>query len=397
MFMSDLELVELLVAESDRVERKPSLADRTDIRKVICAFANDLPNHRKPGVVVIGVKDDGTCAGFPITDEVLRTLADMRSDGNILPVPNLTVQERVLDGCTVALVIVHPSDAPPVRYKGTVYVRIGSRLSQASAEEERRLSEKRRSRDLPFDLHPLPSAVIGDIDLDYFERVYLPSAISPEVLEANERTVVQRLVSLRFMTPDPAIPTVVGMLTVGSDPRRFVAGDYVQFVYYEGTDVMAPIKDQAEVDGPLPDLLRQLDEKLQAHIATATDILSQPTEVRHPDYPLAALQQLVRNAVMHRNYDGTNAPVRVSWFEDRIEIQNPGGPFGQVTRDNFGQPGVTDYRNPNLAAVMKDLGYVQRFGMGIEIARKELLRNGNPELEFNLQDTYVLVIVRRTP
>lgn len=45
-----------------------------------------------------------------------------------------------------------------------------------------------------------------------------------------------------------------------------------------------------------------------------------------------------------------------------------GGPYGQVTRDNFGRPGVCDYRNPNLAAVMKELGYVQRFGMGIPLA-----------------------------
>jgi len=394
--MSDQELAELLTSESDRVERKPSLADRTDIRKTICAFANDLPDHLKPGVVVVGVKDDGSCAGFPITDEVLRTLADMRSDGNILPMPNLTVQRRTLDGCEVALVLVQPSDAPPVRYKGVVYVRVGSRLGSASAEEERRLGEKRRARDLPFDLHPLPSATIDDLDTIYFERAYLPAAISPEVLEANERTLAQRLASLRFATPGPDFtPTIVGILAVGSDPRRFVPGDYVQFVRYDGTDIMAPIRDQAEIDGPLPDLLRQLDEKLQAHISVATDIVSEPIEVRRPDYPIAALQQLVRNAIMHRNYDGTNAPVRISWFDDRIEIQNPGGPFGQVTRENFGQPGVTDYRNPNLAAVMKDLGYVQKFGLGIRIARQELQRNGSPDLEFEVQDTYILAIVRR--
>jgi len=119
-------------------------------------------------------------------------------------------------------------------------------------------------------------------------------------------------------------------------------------------------------------------------------------ELRHPDYPIAALQQLTRNAILHRNYEGTNAPVRISWFNDRIEIQNPGGPFGQVTRQNFGQEGLTDYRNPNLAAAMKDLGYVQRFGLGIQIARKELAKNGNPPLEFAIEDSRVLAIVRRS-
>ena len=92
--------------------------------------------------------------------------------------------------------------------------------------------------------------------------------------------------------------------------------------------------------------------------------------MRQPDYPIAALQQLTRNAIMHRSYDASNAPTRITWFDDRIEIQNPGGPFGQVTLDNFGHPGVTDYRNPTIAEVMRNLDFVQKFGVGISTARK---------------------------
>jgi ATP-dependent DNA helicase RecG len=100
---------------------------------------------------------------------------------------------------------------------------------------------------------------------------------------------------------------------------------------------------------------------------------------------------------MHRAYENTNAPVRVTWFNDRIEIGNPGGPFGIVTRDNFGQPGITDYRNPNLADAMKVLGFVQRFGIGIQTARAELNKNGNPDIEFQIEPMMVLAIVRRRP
>jgi ATP-dependent DNA helicase RecG len=100
---------------------------------------------------------------------------------------------------------------------------------------------------------------------------------------------------------------------------------------------------------------------------------------------------------MHRSYEGTNAPVRVYWFSDRIEINNPGGPFGQVTRENFGRPGITDYRNPHVAEVMKTLGYVQRFGIGIALAKAELARDGNPPPEFYPDDSYMLAVVRRRP
>src|SRR5205807_9611684 len=98
------------------------------------------------------------------------------------------------------------------------------------------------------------------------------------------------------------------------------------------------------------------------------------------------IQLLARNAIMHRTYVSSNAPVRITCFNDRIEIQNPGGPFGQVTKQNFGKPGVVDYRNPLLAEAMKVLGYVQCFGVGIQLAQESLRSNGNPSAKFTVED-----------
>ncbi|MDP2646900.1 MAG: ATP-binding protein [Desulfobacterales bacterium] len=395
--MNDHELEKLLFdLESDRVERKASISDMKKIRQAVCAFANDLPNHRLPGVIFIGAKNDGSCAGLTITDELLLTLSDMRSDGNILPMPMLTVQKRTLRGCELAVVITEPSNLTPIRYQGRVWIRVGPRRGIASAEEERRLNEKRRSRDLPFDLHPMSSASLNDLDLDLFQRTYLAAAISPDILEQNARSLEQQLASLRFVTPDsPPIPTVAGLLAVGKSPSDFIPGAYIQFLRLEGADLTDPIADQKPISGPLPQVLRELDEIFRANIRIPMDIISETTEVRRHDYPMVTLQQLIRNAVMHRDYQTSNAPVRVTWFSDRIEIQNPGGPFGQVTRQNFGQPGITDYRNPNIAEIMKNLGYVQRFGVGIQIAQKALSDNGNPQADFQVEDNHVLVTVRR--
>lgn len=395
--MNDRELEILLNdLESDRVERKASVSDRNVIRQAVCAFANDLPNHQQAGVLFIGVNNDGSCANLPITDQLLLTLSDMRSDGNILPFPSIIVQKRTIRGCELAVAIVEPSDAPPVRFNGRVWVRVGPRRATATLEEERRLAEKRRSKDLPFDLQPIASATLDDLDLDLFRRVYLPSSLAIEILEENQRSVEQQLTSMRFATVDPqSKPTILGVLVVGNDPRQFVPGAYIQFLRIDGTDLTDPIKDQKEISGPLSDLLRILDETFQAHISVASDITAQPVELRHPDYPIVALQQLARNAVMHRTYEGTYAPVRITWFNDRIEIQNPGGPFGQVNLQNFGQPGITDYRNPHLAEAMKNLGYVQRFGVGIQLARKELEKNGNPPPEFVVEDAHLLVTLKK--
>jgi ATP-dependent DNA helicase RecG len=397
--MDDQELEVLLQdLESDRVERKVSGADRDKICKAICAFANDLPNHRRPGVLFIGVSDNGNCAHLSITDELLVRLAGMRSDGNITPFPMMTVQKKILHGCELAVIVVEPADAPPVRYRGRICVRVGPRRDIATQQEERRLTEKRRAKDLPFDVQPVASSTLDDLDLDLFRREYLPSMLPIDILEQNQRSIEHQLASVRFITVEPQPrPTVLGLLTVGRDPRQLLPGAYIQFLRLDGTALTEPIRDQKDIDGPLPDLLRTLDEVFHAHIAVALDITAQPTDIRRPDYPIVALQQLARNAVMHRTYEGTYAPVRITWFNDRIEIQNPGGPFGQVTRQNFGHPGITDYRNPHLAEAMKTLGYVQRFGIGIALAQRELRKNGNPPLEFDVQDAHVLAMVKRRP
>lgn len=384
--------------ESDRAERKESFkGDAPDaVRQAICAFANDLPDHRAAGVVFIGVRDDGQPTGLAITDELLRNLASIRSDGNILPLPSMGVEKRKLRGTEVAVITVLPADAPPVRYKGRTYIRTGPRRDIASQQDERILNERRRYHTLPFDLQPVSFATLADLDRNTFESEYLPGAFSNDVLEANQRSFAERLSACRMIeSVETAVPTVLGSLVLGNRPRDLIPCAYIQFLRLDGVDLGAPIIDEASIDGRLGEVLTRIDEKTKAHISTSVDIQSSATETRRADYPLAALQQLIRNAVMHRSYEATNAPVRITWFRDRIEIVNPGGPFGIVTRDNFGMPGVTDYRNPNLAEAMKVLGYVQRFGVGIAMARRLLSESGNPPPEFEPHDTHVLVTIRR--
>jgi len=397
--MDDRELEHLLAdLESDRAERKASASDKRDIHRVICAFANDLSGREQPGVLFIGANNDGSCSNVTIDDQLLNSLSNMGRDGSVHPFPTIQPQKKNLKGCELVVVIVQPSDDTPIRYNQQIWVRVGPTTQLASPEEERRLTEKRRSKDLPFDLRPVSRASREDLDLDLFNREYLPNALHPEVLGQNQRTQEQQLASLRFGTIGPELkPTNLGLLVSGKEPTEYIPGAYVQFARFDGTKITDPIVDEKRISGPLPELLRRLEETLGLNIRVALDIKSQPTEIRRPDYPIVALQQLSYNAVLHRNYEGTNAPVRIYWFSDRIEILSPGGPYGQVTCENFGQPGVTDYRNPHLAEAMENLGYVQKFGMGIPLAREELSKNGNPLPDFQLQATQVLAIVRARP
>ena len=377
--------------ESDRVERKRSAADRSGIHRNLCAFANDLPGRGAPGVIFVGVEDDGRCAGLRIDDRLLRDLAGMKDDGNVLPLPSITVEKRHIDGCDVAVVVVQPSRDTPVRYKGRVWIKVGPTVREASPEEEQRLSERRRGRDLPFDLRPGAAGGIDDLDLDFLRAHYLPSAVAPEVLAQNRRPFDQQLDSLRLLAGGR--PTWGALLAFGRDPQRWVPGARVQFLRIDGSSITDPVRDQKDLTGRLDDVLRRLDELFTLGVSVRTEVAGKPREARRPDYPVTALRQLGWNAVMHRGYEGTHAPTRVHWYAERIEITSPGGLYGRVTAENFGR-GVTDYRNALLAEIMRHLGFAQRFGLGVPLADRALRENGNPPAEFEFQPAQVTVTLR---
>lgn len=399
--LTDIELEALLSdLESDRAERKESWAGNAPEKgcQAVCAFANDLPNHQSAGVLFVGAQENGQPSGFPITDELLTTLADIRSNGNIIPPPTLTVQKRRLKDADMAVVTVLPADAPPVRYKGRIWIRVGPSRRIATAQDERILSEKRRFRDRYFESHPIAACPLSQLSRAIFEQEYLPSAFAPDALAANDRSYEQRLAACGMAASvDEPIPTVLGILCLGISPRTWIPGAYVQFLRIRGTQLTDPVVDEAEIAGALAVTVRRLEEKLKAYLTTSVDFTSGPTEVRLSPYPITALEQLARNAILHRTYEHTNAPVRVYWFDDRIEIFNPGGPFGAVNAENFGQPGRADYRNPQLAAAFKVLGFAQRFGAGIALARKALADNGNPPPEFQIETNFVAAIIRLRP
>jgi ATP-dependent DNA helicase RecG len=205
----------------------------------------------------------------------------------------------------------------------------------------------------------------------------------------------QRLAALR-LTDARGQPTPAAILMLGKTPQDVFPGSYVQALRVEGTSLTDPIADQKTITGTLVDQVRELDLLIRTWNRTRAD-LSGTTRKDISDYPEVAVRQLVRNAIMHRSYEMTNSPVRLSWYGDRIEILSPGGPFGIITPQNFGTESLTDYRNPSLADAMKTMGVVERFGFGISAARQTCAANGNPPPEFDARSTHVLARLRIHP
>ena len=372
---------------SDLVSRKDSLRGGapTRIGQAVCAFANDLPDHRRPGVVFVGVDQDGRPTGADIGDGLLHRLAAIGTDGEIVPPPAIEVGKLRIAAREVAAITVHPSDAPPVRYGGQVWVRTGPRRALASAQDERMLKDRRRYRDAPADTRPVRTATMSDLG---------PAPPGPGAPDARGQTQRERLAAAGFIVSaaDPT-PTVAGVVVLGKRPPDHLPGAYIRFLRIAGTDPADDILADEPCEGPLPAMLRRLDDKLTEHNRPAADAGTDSSEDRRPPYALPALRQLVRNAVMHREYESATAPVRVVWFDDRVEITSPGTPFGLVTPETFGQPGAVDCRNPTVAKAMRALDLAQGYGVGLPRARKELRANDQEDPEFHVTPTGVRCVI----
>ncbi len=392
--MLDTQKISELIAggESVLVEFKQTISSSTleSARKTVCAFSNDISATGQTGHLLFGVSDDGQVLGVQHGDREQQLLAQIRSDGSIVPTPSLTIEEISLGDATLLVIAVTPSSSPPVRYKGTAWIRVGTTASPATPDDERRLVSQRANRNRPFDVRGLDGTSKDDLDTNRFLLEYLPSAVSVEVLQENGRSMDQQLSSLK-LTDSEGLATPAGLLTVGIDPLRQLPGAYIQFRRVAGTRMTDDTLDEARFSGTIDVMVREAEEKLKAHNVSALTIGPEQHE-RQDLYPLRALNQLVRNAMMHRDYEMT-APVRITWFSDRIEILSPGGPFG-IAPDEFGKPGVTSYRNPNIAEVMRNIGLAEKFGVGIELARIWLAENGNPDLELAPSPNFTNVIVR---
>ncbi|MEK7730044.1 MAG: ATP-binding protein [candidate division KSB1 bacterium] len=394
--ITEQELQNLLAdLESDRVERTISTKDTDKFAEALCAFSNDFPTHRAPGYLIIGCDDRGHPTGLQATDQLLQNLAALRSDGNIQPLPAITVGKFSLSDHRgdLAIVEVLPSDLPPVRYKGRVWIRVGPRRAIASESEERILSERRTALAKTFDARPCAGSQLNEILPEIFLITYRVNAIARATIEENNRSLPEQLSALRFYDLNKDCPTFAGLLLFGRNPLQWLPGAYIQFLRVAGTQLSDEIASEQTFSGDLLTVLRELDAFIPLQIQSRPVPISALQESNDQDYPFVALREFLLNAIMHRRYEGSTSPIRFYWFEDRVEIQSPGGLYGEATPENF--PRQNSYRNPVIAEAMKVLGYVNKYGRGVLRAQEVLHRNGNPPAEFKFEANYFLVTARR--
>jgi ATP-dependent DNA helicase RecG len=349
-----MSLVELLKRnEGKTLEFKRDLSSPDGILKCLVAFANTAG-----GIAVIGVEDGSKrVRGVP---DVLRSeekLANLIAD-SIRPrlIPEIEVVPwRKLHVLTVQ---VYPSNTRPHYLERLgpddgVFIRVGStnrRAEELQIEELRHLNWR-----IVFDEQAIPGLKSEAIDFRAASELFAPYR------QLNS----QAWNTLRIVTEHQGrpVPTIGGLLLFGKDRFDRFPDAWIQAGRFAGTN-RARLLDSVEIRSLLPRAAEDAIAFAHKHLTRESTIEGIRREERW-SVPLVAIREGIMNAIVHADYAQQGAPIRLSIFDDRIEIENPGLlPFG-LTIENI-MKGVSKLRNRVIGRVFHELRLIEHWGSGIQ-------------------------------
>ncbi|NJL30091.1 MAG: hypothetical protein HC897_20450 [Thermoanaerobaculia bacterium] len=258
----------------------------------------------------------------------------------------------------------------------------------------------------PFLEQACVSATLADIDPHSFETFVQSLGLPRSASEYLEPGAVIDSIARPLVVPVPASgsseprPTYLALLLFARDPVRFLQGAHVVLSVYSGASRTVSHSQRFDVTGPIPRLVQDVFGRLRPYTGMGIDKSADALSIgqNRPRYSDQVLQEALVNALAHRDYE-SREPTRVSIFDDRIEIMNPGGvrPGIDAHRLLAGK-GNPSWRNPGLATFLLHLGLAQNLGQGLPKILEDtyLLAGRQPELHADAA-TFTVAIPARTP
>jgi len=313
-----------------------------------------LANH-KGGTVLIGI-DTGTgdVLGVPNVDLVVDKIfqaALLVDPPLVLPIP----RTHTLTGLSVLSVSVPQGLPHAYSLDGRYLIRRGQRTVPISSPKLRAMLVARGA--FSFESRIPEDAQLSDIDWEkvdvYRQTLDLPSD------EDLEDLLLRR--GCTRSDKGGQFPTYAALLLFGRHPQQWLPNAAILAARFPGTSFSDAFIKQ-EIRGTLPEQLRQAQAFGRDNLRTAVRLIDLE-RVETPELPLAALREVLVNAVAHRDYNQGGDTIHLHLFADRLEVSSPGILSGPVTMDNMLE--VRFSRNPVIAQVLSDLGFVERLGYGL--------------------------------
>jgi len=377
-FQSELGDIEVKAAQRGTPQR---------LFESLSAFANRTGG----GVILLGLDENRAFEVVGVGD-AHRIIAEVShlSAENMEPAlrPEFTLAE--VEGKPVLAIEVFevPAEQKPCFYKTAglqsgAYIRVGNTNRQMSGYE---VFSYLTARTQPtFDEEPVAEATLADLDRERPEeyvRQLRRARLDAPYLNRPFEEVLKQLRIVRDV--DGVIrPTLAGLLMFGVYPQTFEPQLVITFLHYYGTDEAEKTPrgerflDNRKFEGPIPDMVEAAVNYVMASIRKSS-LIEGLFRRDVPEYPEEAVREVVLNAVAHRDYSPyvRGSYVQVRLFADRLEVQSPGGLYGNVSEENLEEESST--RNGVLMRLMEDLHLVENRGSGIR-AMLEAMRRANLE------------------
>jgi len=361
-------------AEGRRLEFKEKLPTKAEISKTIIAFANDAG-----GILYIGIKDKPRkVIGVP--EDILMEQEEIISNiifDNCHPIISPDISVINVNGLFILKVKVYKGSNLPyyLKSKGKnngTYIRVGS--SNREANEEIILEMERLKRNISFDSEPVLDVDYKKLNIDKFTDTFFE--------ETDEKLDFATLKKLKLITEyQSEFYATNALILLSNDTIKNQLFPYAKLecARFKGTTSDVFI-DQKTINGNLIEQVEQAYEFVLRHINRSATVEGVYTKKKW-EYPVKAIREAIRNAVVHRDYSLSGKDVKIAIYDDMIEITNPGKLLPSIDYSKM-YDRQSDVRNKVLAPVFKHLGIIDQWGNGLQLIGDELAEYPNIKLHW---------------
>ena len=382
-----IEDIQLKKTESNYIEVKSARNGCPKIFDTLSSFSN----QQNGGTIIFGVdeNDDYNVCGVYDAADLQKKIMEQSLQMEPVVRPLCTV--AVFDGKTVVSAEIQEMDnfQKPCFYKGAgrlrgSYVRVadGDRLMT----EYEVYSYEAFKQDIHDELRTNDRAEMTDINTDEYQLYLLELKKNKPHLAKLEEKEINRLQG--FVVDNK--PTVAALMLFSVYPQAYFPQLCITAVSVPGKEMSATgsvgerFIDNKRIEGSITQMLNDALIFVRKNMKVKT-IIDSETGMRNDrtEYPVIAVRELVLNALIHRDYSihTESAPITITMYSDRMEIENPGGLYGRMTLDSLGFVSA-DTRNPYIAGALEIMGETENRYSGIPTIRSAMKNAGLPQPVF---------------
>lgn len=355
------------MSESQNIEYKNSWHD--DYLKWICGFAN-----AQGGLIFIGKDDSGNVVGIDDYKKLMDDIPNkIRNAIGIMAEVNLYEET----GKYFIEIVTQPYSVP-ISLRGRYYFRSGSTKQELTGASLNEFLLKKSGK--TWDDVIEPRAGFEDID-EKTVSTYLKASENAGRLPENERLALPELLEKLRLTENGQLKRAA-LILFGKDPGRFYPNSFVKIGRFGSNE--ADIKFQETEEGNIIQLLQAVLTQLNHKFLIRPIEFEGMHRIEKGEYPVAAIREMLLNALVHRNYMG--APIQIRVYDDKISIWNEGTLPDGLTLDALKRSHSSRPRNPIIADVSFKGGYIDAWGRGTIRILDTCKQAELPEPEMQEQD-----------